>query len=63
MPKLETAKFVGGFIVQAKNAVMNGIITVACPHCEIEREIEPDGFYEDVECEGCGRHYRTMGII
>lgn len=63
MAKLETAKFVGGFETQARNAVMEGIITVACPYCRMEREIEPDGFYSDIECEGCGKHYRTIGII
>ncbi|GAI69191.1 unnamed protein product [marine sediment metagenome] len=63
MSGLKTAKFVGGFEAQTKSAVMEGIITVACPHCGEERQIEPDGFYPDIECEGCGKHYRTVGII
>ncbi|GAH46502.1 unnamed protein product, partial [marine sediment metagenome] len=28
-----------------------------------ERLIEPDGHYKDIECETCGEHYRTRGVI
>lgn len=46
----------------AEEAVMQGFITVACPHCGAERTIEPDGDYDDIECETCHKHYRTKGV-
>lgn len=62
MEQLKTAKFVGGLAVQAENALMDGVITIECPHCKTERLIEPDGFSNDTECENCGKHYKTIGI-
>lgn len=60
---MQTAKFVGGMAHQTECAMMDGVITVACPHCGTEREIEADGFYNDVECEGCSKHYKTVGVV
>lgn len=61
MAKLLTAKFVSEG--PAEEAVMEGVVTVACPYCGEERLIEPDGYYDDIECEKCKRHYSTIGII
>ncbi|TKJ44613.1 hypothetical protein CEE34_10995 [Candidatus Aerophobetes bacterium Ae_b3a] len=61
MEKLLTAKFVSAS--PAEEALMKGVITVICPYCEEERQIEPDGFYDDIECEICGGHYSTIGVI
>ena len=61
MAKLLTAKFVS--TCPEEEAVMEGTVTIACPYCEAERLIEPDGYYEDIICEICGEHYRTRGII
>ena len=59
--RLPLAKFVSKN--PEEEAVNEGHLTVKCPFCETERLIEPDGFYEDIECEGCGEHYRTIGVI
>ena len=45
-----------------EEALQGGIVTVQCPYCEAERLIEPDGDYEDIQCEICGEHYRTRGV-
>lgn len=58
--KLQLAKYVSED--PAEEAVMDGVVTIACPYCKEERTIEPDGDYEDIECEGCGKHYRTKGV-
>ena len=60
---MQTAKFVGGIETQFENAANVGVIEVACPYYGGTREIEPDGFYSNMECEWCGRHYRTIGVI
>jgi len=46
-----------------KEALMKGVVTVMCPYCEEEKQIEPDKHYDDVVCEVCGGHYSTMGVI
>jgi len=59
--RLPQAKFVSAN--PTEEAVMEGVITIACPYCKTERIIEPDGFYDDIECETCGEHYRARGVI
>ncbi len=59
--KLLTAKYVS--TCPEEEAVMDGVVTIACPYCGAERLIEPDGNYDDIECGTCKRHYRTRGVI
>ena len=47
----------------AEQAIRLGFFMVRCPYCKAIRRIEPDGNYDDIECEGCGKHYRTRGVI
>jgi len=61
MEKLPLAKFVSK--CPEEEAIMEGIVTIACPYCEAERLIEPDGDYKDITCEICGEHFRTRGVI
>jgi len=56
------ASLAKGWSGEAERAALLGYILVRCPHCEEPRKIEPDGFYSDVVCEACGKHYRTEGI-
>ena len=58
--RLPLAKYVSD--CPEEEAVMEGVITVACPYCKAERLIEPDGHCKDIECEVCGEHYRTRGV-
>jgi len=60
--KLRLAKLAGDFEDEVHSAISYGLITVVCPFCGYPREIEPDGNYDDVTCENCGKHYRTQGI-
>jgi len=59
--RLPLAKFVSK--CPEEEAVMEGIITVACPYCGEEMIIEPDGNYERILCGTCGEYYRTRGVI
>lgn len=59
--KLLAAKFVSA--TPQEEALMDGVITVMCPFCGEERQIEPDGYYDDIECENCEAHYSTMGVV
>ena len=59
--RLPLAKFVSK--CPEEEAVMEGIVTIACPYCEAEMIIEVDGYYNDIQCETCGEHYRTRGVI
>lgn len=59
--RLPLAKFVSE--CPEEEALHGGVITIKCPFCEAERLIEPDGDYEDITCETCGEHYRTVGVI
>lgn len=59
--KLLVAKFVSA--TPEEEAVLDGVVTVKCPYCGEEKCIEPDGYYDDIECEVCGGHYSTVGVI
>lgn len=60
--KILLALFEGGIREALEHAISNGCITVLCPYCGTRRTIEPDGFYDDVECNCCHKHYRTEGV-
>ena len=58
-----TADFCLGFTGAVEEAVSYGFVTVICPFCGEPQRIEPDGYYDSVECPACGNSYKTEGVI